>query len=96
MTSEVMEAALARFNRKLILDWPIFADQNRLFTEKYNFEISITTCRNHPKFQGQVPKEAGEVCAGKDPGGCIYNTNCQRCGCTCGYSMDTRSVERSI
>ena len=31
----------------------------------------------------------------KDLGGCICNTNCQGCGCTCGYSTATRNVERS-
>ena len=29
------------------------------------------------------------------PGGCICKTNCQGCGCTCGYLMTTRSIRRS-
>ena len=78
-----------------IYDWSVFADQNHFLTEESNFEAPTTGCLHHPKFQGQVQKEAGEVCAGKDPGGCICNTNCQGCGCTCGYSMATRSMERS-
>ena len=66
--------------------WSVFADQNPFLTEEYNFEATTTGCWHHPKFQGQVPKEAGYVCARKDQGGCICNTDCQRCGYNCGYS----------
>ena len=75
MTSEVMEAVLARFNRKLVFEdrkvilfpdnviqnlcWSVFTDQNHFLTEEYSLETTTTGCWHHPKFQGQVPKEAG-------------------------------------
>ena len=102
MTSEVMEAVLARFNRVLVFEDRkviLILDNAMYHPESMIGQFLQTKIIFLPKNAALrlQPLDAGIIqnFKLKDPGGCICYTNCQGCGCTCGYWMAARSLERS-